>query len=75
MPQRLQLWFDVESRYMTTDLMMTMTKERLWFDVESRYMTTDVVSYCIGRWLWFDVESRYMTTCEQANATSSAVVV
>ena len=35
------LWFDVESRYMTTDYSDEWKKVLLWFDVESRYMTTD----------------------------------
>ena len=34
------LWFDVESRYMTTHHEYESEIDKLWFDVESRYMTT-----------------------------------
>ena len=34
------LWFDVESRYMTTSMHVLKNYKKLWFDVESRYMTT-----------------------------------
>ena len=41
MPQAIvELWFDVESRYMTTMTKNYFTLGELWFDVESRYMTT-----------------------------------
>ena len=35
-----QLWFDVEKRYNTTNLMRSIDAVALWFDVEKRYNTT-----------------------------------
>ena len=34
------LWFDVESRYETTQTSLVSRLSLLWFDVESRYETT-----------------------------------
>ena len=36
----LPLWFDVESRYEATSLLIDASLLRLWFDVESRYEAT-----------------------------------
>ena len=57
------LWFDVEKRYNTTNLMRSIDAVALWFDVEKRYNATGrpELSSTIG--LWFDVEKRYNTTC------------
>ena len=35
-----RLWFDVERRYLTTELNLPYNVEELWFDVERRYLTT-----------------------------------
>ena len=35
------LWFDVEKRYLTTELPIIERNIELWFDVEKRYLTTD----------------------------------
>ena len=36
----MQLWFDVEERYNTTQFAMSFRAYWLWFDVEERYNTT-----------------------------------
>ena len=36
----LELWFDVEKRYLTTAKADYNGAEKLWFDVEKRYLTT-----------------------------------
>ena len=36
----IQLWFDVEERYNTTDTACVQADRVLWFDVEERYNTT-----------------------------------
>ena len=38
--EREVLWFDVESKYDTTDPAKPGTARGLWFDVESKYDTT-----------------------------------
>ena len=34
------LWFDVETRYKTTEVTIIQIMQELWFDVETRYKTT-----------------------------------
>ena len=57
-----KLWFDVESRLITTNFESVTTVLKLWFDVESRLITTICISFVETDRLWFDVESRLITT-------------
>ena len=57
-----RLWFDVESKYDTTQAIFIRYSIQLWFDVESKYDTTTIKNLLTTPRLWFDVESKYDTT-------------
>ena len=56
------LWFDVESKYEATLVILSHTLLTLWFDVESKYEATNDGGRLLYMLLWFDVESKYEAT-------------
>ena len=61
------LWFDVESKYEATLVILSHTLLTLWFDVESKYEATNDGGRLLYMLLWFDVESKYEATLDKVS--------